>query len=450
MKEIFNFNLLRNLIYKRKKHCLFTFFISFFLLITACSNLSTNSLKNESEQYLKYIENVRIINARYYIKSGEIVKDKNSDGRAFTDHKTGHVEMVKDKSLETRVAVINLIRAGNLIKFYDEKGIPFSDFIDIKTLVGAALSHDTGMCGGGYALEPLLDKNGKQQKDEFGRKMFKKDSSGIYLVHKEVDSNFGEIRDNHSLNSAINMLINRNLYLAAGYTDSEIDKMAAVCMAHSKSGSGVSNLNRRSDWKDSFDRLCSVIKFHNDNNPDAKIKFDRTVIENDDQFFSSMITEAFVVRIGDVSRDSGPDAEAQSGEKVHVDRNSLKDKAGTVTLELENSVIKIGEDGDEVLTEKSRQVHVGEQNIIQNHARVSGDGKFVHEIIVNDGNSAPACTQEAINDHIEEFACIPDYNFEIRILFIKDCDDFAKESFNNFKIKEESKISNIKVIYPWN
>lgn len=399
-------------------------------------------------EFPKSAKAVRNITKTLYDNSG-ILALNNEDGRAFTDHKQGHVEMVAEKSLEVADSVTKAVNGGTFGNSRGDGRIAFSANIDRKRLEGAALSHDTGMAGGGYALSPLMGDNGKQLKDDFGRKMFEKDENGKYLVHPEDNSNFGEVRDNHSLNSAINVLINRDEYIKAGFSSEEVDIIASECMAHSKSGSGVSDLNRKSDWSDSYDRIDATVSAYNEDHPDAQIFFDRNVIEGDDDVFAAMVSESFAIRIGDVSRDSWPDAEAQSGETVHVDRLTINNQAGSIEGEIENIVITIGDKGDLVTNAKSKQVHAGEQNIIKNRTYVGSNGRLVHEITVNDGSSAPACTQEAINDHLGEFKCVPDEMFDVSIVFKKDCDDFSKELYEQFRDIAAGEYDNIDIIYPW-
>ncbi len=399
-------------------------------------------------EYPKTANAIRKLTDVMYDNAGVLARNSEA-GRAFTDHKQAHVEMVSVKSLEVADAVTKAVHGGTFGQNGGDGRIAFSENIDRRRLEGAALSHDTGMAGGGYALSPLMGENGKQLKDDLGRKMFEKDENGKYLIHSEDNSNFDEVRDNHSLNSAINVLINREEYVKAGFSNEDVDIIASECMAHSKSGSGVSDLNRKSDWSDSYDRIEATVSAYNADHPNAQIYFDRNVIEGDDTVFASMVSESFAVRIGDVSRDSWPDAEALSGEKVHVDRSTINDRAGSVEGEIENIVITIGDEGDLVEAAKSKQVHAGEQNIINNRTYVGADGRLVHEITVNEGSSAPACTQESINDHLGEFLCIPDETFVVSIVFKKDCDEFAKESYEQFRDVTAGEYDNIEIMYSW-
>lgn len=398
--------------------------------------------------YPRMAKKVRNATDVYYDNAGTLALN-NADGRAFTDHKQAHAEMVAKKTSEVADAVVAAIKRGGLSNSIGDEKIAFGSNINRKLLEAAALSHDTGMSGSGYALSPLMGDNGKQLKDEFKRKMYEKGEDGKYIVHPEDNVNFSEVRENHSLNSAINVLKARSEYIKAGFTDNDVDRIAAECMAHSKSGSGVSDLNRRYDWSDSFDRIDAIVDAYNADHPEATITFNRSVIEEDDDVFSSVVSETLALRIGDVSRDSWPDAEALSGEIVHVDRATLNNSAGSVEGELENALITIGDKGDTVDSLKSRQVHAGEQNIIDNRTYANSAGRLTHKITVNDGSSAPKCTQDSISDHLEEFLCIGDEKFDVEIVFKSGCDDFAKESYEEFRDIAAGEFENITIHYPW-
>ncbi len=404
--------------------------------------------QNLEKERLEMSDKVRDINSSYYEQAGELAKN-NLDGRTFTDHRQEHVEMVSDKSLEGAYAIKEAVDRGGLGQNSKEGRVRLSSDIDEKTLEGAALSHDTGMRGEGYALTPALDESGKQCKDERGKKLYEKDESGNYVIHPVDNNSFNEIRENHSLNSAITVLENRNQYKDAGYTDEQIDKMAAECMAHSKSSSGVSDLNSKDDWTDCFDRMDAAIEAYNKDHSNSPISFNRTLFESDNNKLGSLASETFALRVGDVSRNSHADAKAQSGEGVHVDRTTIDDRAGSIEGELKNAKITIGENGNSVDKPKSRQVHVGEQNISDNHTFVNEEGILTHEITVADGTSAPKCTQEALKDHLGELASAKDESFDVNIIFDKTCDEFVKESYEDFRINAKKRYPNVTISYPW-
>ncbi len=125
-------------------------------------------------------DKVRDITSSYYEQAGDLARN-NEMGRAFTDHKEAHVEMVADKSLEAGDAIKGAIENGRLGQEKGDNHVTFSSDIDKKTLEGAALSHDTGMAGGGYALTPAIGEDGKQLNDENGKKCMRKTQMAVML-----------------------------------------------------------------------------------------------------------------------------------------------------------------------------------------------------------------------------------------------------------------------------
>ena len=152
-----------------------------------------------------------------------------------------------------------------------------------------------------------------------------------------------------------------------------------------------------------------------------------------------------------LSRDSGADAESQSGEIVHVERSSVNSHGGSVEAEIADAKITIGENGELITNEKSKQVHIGEQNIIHNRTFVDENGRFTHRITVDEGGYAPSCTQGAISDHLGEFASARDEAFRVEVEFDKPCDGFAEDSYETFRdiAASNSDNRNITIVYPW-
>ena len=403
----------------------------------------------ENDEFVELENGVKEITEAQYNAARELAK-ADEMGRVFTDHTGEHVEMVEDKALEAADSIRDSIDKGRLPTTSNEKQIGFSQEMDNRVLAAAALSHDTGMKGHGYSLEPLLNEEGIQSKDENGKKMFARNIDGNYIVNEQDIENpiFQEIRENHSLNSAVNVLANREQYTNLGFSNSDVDRIALDCMAHSKSSSGVSDINSRSDWGDCFDRIDAAVQKYNDIN-NSKIEFDRSLFEKNDAELSKAASETLALRVGDVSRDSGPDAIAQSGERIHVDIDTLNSRGGSVDKELENADITIGDARDSVSNNKSRQVHVGEQNIIDNHTFANDDGVFTHEITINNGIFAPECTQVAIGDHVGELGSAKAASFDVKLQFNSKCDTFAQESYEDFADRMAAEYPNVRIILPW-
>ena len=126
--------------------------------------------------------------------------------------------MVAEKSIETGHAIAEAVERGRLISEAEEGRVAFTGNINFTVLEASGLFHDTGMCGGGYALTEITD--------EEGRKQYATDENGRYQMHPEDSLNFAEIRSNHSLNSGLYLLVNREGLEKTGFSDAEIDRMA--------------------------------------------------------------------------------------------------------------------------------------------------------------------------------------------------------------------------------
>ncbi|MBQ3268324.1 MAG: hypothetical protein IJH09_00225 [Clostridia bacterium] len=410
------------------------------------------SLIGAAAENAQVMEEVRRLAWPYYEAAIRIAAMSTDLGRDFTDHKTAHAEMVAEKSVEVGHAIQKAVAMGKMGGEDWEGRVALNGEIDFMTLEGAALFHDTGMCGGGYAMTETTDSNGSPMMGDDGRKLYDLNAAGLYLMHPERDENFAEIRSFHSLNSGLYVLVNREGLRKAGYTDTQVDKMAAACMAHSKSNSGVRNLNSKADWTECFNRLDSIVYAWNKSHPGAQITFDRTPFEADDILLGALASETLALRVGDVSRDSGPDAEVQTGERVHVERSTLNDRGGSIPEEIRGAEITVGENNDTVESEKSRQVHAGEQNITHNRTFYDASGVVTHEITVADGCSAPRCTQQAIDDHLGEFYSARDEWFQIRIVFERfDAEDadFFRDSWEDFRVQAAQDYPTIAIGYPW-
>ena len=400
---------------------------------------STGTMKESEKDRLEKTEGVKEITKPYYDDARELAK-KSEMGANFTDHTEDHVEQVAEKSIEAANALEKAIQKGEFtVENNSDDHIPFVGNIDKSVLEGAALSHDTGMRGDGYAVEMYEDEN--------GIKRFAKDADGNFIVSKEDNGDFNQVRENHSLNSAINILADREKYKELGYTDEQVDMMAAECMAHSKSSSGVHNLNSKKDWKECFSCIDAVVQRYRDDHPGSNIDFHREYFENDDKKMGQLATSTQALRVGDVSRNSGPDAKSQSGDEVHVNRKTLNDGAGTPAGEVENADIKRGD--EDISNEKSRKIHAGEQNITDNHTYCKEDGTLCHKITVNDGTSVPECTIDAITDHVKEFASGQGGNFRIEVEFDKPCSSETRQNYEYYQNRVAATYKNVEIVLPW-
>ena len=420
--------------------------LALFALLAAAGCVLCASAENA-----EVMQAVRALAWPYYEAAIPIAQASPELGRNFTDHKTAHAEMVAEKALEAGRAIVEAVERGTLVGESTEDHVAFSGDIDPMVLEAAALFHDTGMCGNGYAMLPELDGEGNTMLDDKGQLVYARTPDDLFLMLPERDDNFGEIRVFHSLNSGINVLANRQGLRNAGFDDWEIDAMAVACVAHSKSNSGVRNLNSRADWMDCFLRLDSAVAAWADDHPDDPITFDGSYLAADDAKLSMLASMTLALRAGDVSRDSGPDAEVQTGERVHVERDTLNDRGGSIEAELEGARITVGEKHEDVENGKSRQVHAGEQNIPENHTYADENGVVTHAITVSDGCSAPRCTQQAVDDHLGEFYSARDGHFIVKIAFLsfEDDDGFFRDSWEDFRLQAAQDYVNIEIQYPW-
>lgn len=400
---------------------------------------STGTVKESEKDRLEKAEGVRKITQPYYDDARKLAKNSEM-GANFTDHTEDHVEQVAEKSLKAADALEKAIKKGKFVVENDSDDyIPFEGDIDKSVLQGAALSHDTGMRGDGYAVKTYEDENGVKQ--------FAKDADGNIIISKVDNENFNQVRENHSLNSAINILADREKYKELGYTDEQVDMMAAECMAHSKSGSGVHNLNSKKDWEECFNCIEAVADKYRADHPGSNVEFHREYFENDNKKMGQLATSTLALRVGDVSRDSGPDAKSQSGDEVHVNRKNLNDGAGTPEGEVENADIKRGD--VDIIDEKSRKIHAGEQNITDNQTYCKEDGTLCHKITVKDGTSAPECTIDAITDHVKEFASGQGGYFRIEVEFDKPCSPETRQNYEYYQNRVAATYKNVEIVLPW-
>ena len=419
------------------------------------------------EKGLSYKENeaVKKITERHFDRAREITQmatketkngiEKDDMGKNFTDHNEKHVKQVKEKTTEVLDSSVQAIKSGKMEREGANGDVSFSANVDYKVAQAAALAHDTGMSDDGYSLKC----EGKNPM---------KNEQGNFIVEKQNPQNFESVRNNHTANSALNVLVNREQYKEAGFTDRQIDEIAILIYSHSKSNSGIGNLNDSNSWKEGFDRMDAFVEQYNKDHPDTKISFDRNQFEDNPDRLGSLATESFALRVGDVSRDSGPDAPSQSGDAVHVDKNDVDvSDAKDFNSETTGFDVCVGEEmlqikesmSDKDINNifKSKQVHIGEQNIVENHTEFK-DGKLTHIITIEDGNHAPWCTAEAIKDHLGELASAQNCDFVVKIEFNTPCDEKAQRKYEEWKnliIDDSNKVtgeltySNVKIELPW-
>ncbi len=404
---------------------------------------SYNLSKSETEYIRKTITNPHCEIARGITQIAKIggMRDGAPDdmGKNFTSHNEDHLEQVRQKTSEALAAMVNTLNFGSIEREGATGDVHFNADVDFRVAQAAAEAHDTGMSNHGYVFD--CDEN----------KIPKRDKNGNIIVIKQNSLDFNSVRNNHSANSALNVLRARESYKAIGFTDAQVDEIAVLVYAHSKSNSGVTDLNNSKSWSDCFDRIEALKNKFNADHPNNKVLFTRTRFD-DARKLGSLATEALSLRVGDVSRNSGPDALAQSGEIIHVEKSSINSSGNSVKEEISGAIIMRG--NVPITHEKSRTIHVGEQNIVDNHTEFK-NGVLTHTITVNDGSYAPHCTTAAIVDHIGELASAKNGDFVVEISFNSPCDKIAQyEEFRNGiknAVDDDGKeiYGNVKIKYPW-
>ena len=387
--------------------------------------------------YLYNFQNKALeINSDDYFEGRQTaIKDKEYLGD-FTNHTEEHVLMVTDKTLEIMDSFGKAINKGTFQKAntfsknnQDPNRLNFRiGKINGETLVIASVYHDAGMKSGGY----IIDKEGKVVLDDYGK------------PKKAIDGN--DIRKNHALNSAIVLLVDRDFWKN---TDVDVDFACLLCFAHSKSTSGVRDLNSKSDWINGFNKLDRAIKAYNSEH-EKKIYFNRERFEKDDNLLSVLMTSALAIRLGDVSRDSGKHAKAQNGGEIVVYKSTVNSLANDAPGEAQNARVYNYRTGF-VKGLFSRQVHVGEQNNVLNHTLLDENGKVYHEMTIEDGNYAPYCTFQNVIEHCGEIESAPDADIYVRIQFNNDVTSHYQKVYNQMRqaYYDQKGDKAIKILYYW-
>ncbi|NLO38237.1 MAG: HD domain-containing protein [Ruminiclostridium sp.] len=357
--------------------------------------------KNNERDLLELTEQVTRMTKPYHDKAGEVAK-KSPDLKTYRDHREEHVMQVAEKSQMTADAFEKVAQ--------DHPS--YSDSIDRKELQVAALFHDTGM-DGGYNADP---------------------------------DNGNGIRKEHSLNSAIHVLENRESIEELGVNPNLV---AVDCMAHSKSCSGISDLTDKIQWTECLDKIDAAVDEYNKAHPDKHITFDKSALTNgeyhmedrevedkatgkveieskkvyefNEQQLGKSASTAAALRISDANRDAPENPKTQAGEDITVDPVSFKKNA--VNWEDEISEVRVQISG-ELLDNKNdpggfgRMYSVGEGNLSSlNCAYDETRGQLTETFTVKDGSSFPKCTQNCIKERFKEFETISGIDYSPVIEF---------------------------------
>lgn len=319
--------------------------------------------------------------------------------RTYSDHGTHHAALVAVKSREAADA----IERANF-------GNPYYSSIDRIELQVAALMHDTGMDGG----------------------TFKTYSDGNAL------------RKDHSLNSAIHILENREAIAALGVN---VDAIALDCMGHSKSCSGVRDLTSHEQWTDCFNRIDSAVELYNKKYPAAQIYFDKSTWTTGETYTNKQGVEVYkfnretlarsaatiaALRLGDANREESQFPYTQGGERIEIDFDSYVTPAKTWKDEVQRAKIFIINDEG-----KRTSLSSGIDDKGYGRMYLSGEGNLSMSCVYNPetqavcevfkifrGKSFPLSTQNCIEERLLELDTMKKFPVEARVQIVG---DFSKQ-----------------------
>lgn len=336
-------------------------------------------------------EQAKELSNQYYQKAKELA-EKYPALKTFTDHHALHIDQVCEKSLSAADTLDECLKDN-----------PEYGPIDRSELLIAARLHDTGMDGDDAKEYPFDQGNA--------------------------------LRGDHSINSAMHVLENRAALEAMGV---DVDKVALDVFAHSKSASGMRDLNDEAHWAQAFAKMDNFVTMYNERHPDNPISFDKSKWTDGTQIGTTKdkdgneipvykLTEhdnvaatrstIAALRFGDANRDApeGNDNITQGGGVISVDssgynhskdygswQNEVKDINSSISYE-DGSKITCGQGGYDK-DKFSVHVYAGEGNISTMNCVKGKNGEICEEFTIKDATFAPHCTFAAIEERLGEMA----------------------------------------------
>lgn len=325
--------------------------------------------------------------------------------KTYKAHLEHHINAVIKKSAETVGVISNITK------------IPI-DQDDLKNLAAAALFHDTGM-----------------------------DGAEKYDVTKS-ENEANDLRKAHPLSSAIHILENREILEKEGLN---VDQMAAITLLHSKSSSGVRNMDDDKKINEAFDMLNNRIAEYKEKTG-IELRFDSSeIIKNIEKFK----VNAAALRIGDALGHDSSSTKTQSGgyyriafSKDLVQTNWKKDAYFAEIDKMPPSALALVENGKETIISKENFTdeqyygacvfQFGEGNIASMYSSVENN-RFNMVIEVENGMNNPLCTQHCIIERLEELLTVSDFfekhnaTYQTTINVNGDCDLDHQALYNSFK-----------------
>ena len=330
----------------------------------------------------------------------------------------GHIEKVHDRSLE----------AADVITEYLEKNTDqslYSANIDYKTLEVMALYHDTGM-----------DGNIPESEYDIQKELYEK-------TEKAKEKTFEDtFRDYHSLESAIHVLRDRGQIEGKGVN---ADEVAVGCLLHSKSCSGVRDLEDPSQWKEAIKRLQDRVNEYNEQHPEEQISFDSSFLldekgEFNQEKLSEMRTECLCLRVGDGNGHDELSRVSQNGKEISFDLENYEFAESDKGWRDEITRGEVWIDGQMLdnandLSGFGRMYNLGEGNLKKMSMESGPDGQIVQVFEIGHINSYPYCTQECIEERLKEFVTAPSMveNYKPEIRFTEKCSKETRKNYVRFR-----------------
>lgn len=199
---------------------------------------------------------------KIYEAARRTTREGMSDLYSYCDHTEGHVLQVAYFAMHALNVQNDAIRNNAMPMSYN-----ISE--EYKMMFLAGLLHDLGMAAKD-ANTPGMNAYLVETAD--GK--IKLEIKQIRELSNPKDSNAesGSVRENHTLNSALQILLLRNKFDAKKINVDKLSLLALIVFSHSKSNSGVVDLTQKNDWSFSVEKIIESVKEWN-NTHEEKIEF---------------------------------------------------------------------------------------------------------------------------------------------------------------------------------
>ena len=313
------------------------------------------------------------IGGSHYEDGAKVANEKkNTFLRTFTTHGLDHVQQVIEKTNQ----------AADAIEQIDDSHTFHHEKIDRNLMLVASWFHDTGMDGG--------SDQAKWEQD---------DGTGI--------------RDAHGMNSALHILEHAKEIEKLGVNPSQA---AFIAFAHTKSKSGIDDLQKPEDWEEGLNKLEKAAK-------EAGLNFDRESIFGGDpnrDNIGHMAAQVAALRLGDANREANIPLRSQTGGEYKIDQKPDHNACGDLREEEENSKVSITINGEVHKLEEgdpymegvksfmySKHVVLGERNMVKIDTEYNQKHDSLQlNVELAGGNDSPWSTTEALLERCGELNTI--------------------------------------------